>query len=50
MLALRDRVFACWEARVRSAIAEAQALRHPMLLDTLPTFYDNICETTITRP
>jgi len=44
MLALRDRVIACWEARVRSAIAAAQALRHPMLLDTLPTFYDNICE------
>ncbi|QNA88787.1 hypothetical protein G4G28_10275 [Massilia sp. Dwa41.01b] len=44
MLALRDRVFARWEERVRAAIGEADALRHPVLVDTLPAFYDNICE------
>lgn len=44
MLALRERVFAQWETRVRAALDQAQALSHPILIDTLPVFYDNIAE------
>jgi signal transduction histidine kinase len=42
--ALRDDVFAAWEARVREQLLPAQALQHPLLIDTLPVFYDNILE------
>jgi signal transduction histidine kinase len=44
MLALRDAVFARWERRVRGDIDEARGMRHPILLDTLPAFYDNVAE------
>jgi len=44
MLALREQVFAQWEAEVRASVEEAAQLRHPVLIDTLPVFYDNIAE------
>ena len=42
MLALRDEVFAEWEKRVRGAVAQASTLGLPILIDTLPAFYDNL--------
>ena len=44
MLALREQVFADWERAVRANVEEAAQLRHPVLIDTLPVFYDNIAE------
>jgi len=44
MAALRDEVFTTWEARVRERVPQAVALQHPILIDTLPVFYDNIVE------
>jgi signal transduction histidine kinase len=44
MLALRDTVFALWEQRVRERITQASAVQHPILIDTLPVFYDNIAQ------
>ena len=44
MLALREQVFVEWERAVRARIEEAAQLRHPVLIDTLPVFYDNIAE------
>lgn len=44
MLALRDRVFGEWERQVRAALDQARGLAHPILIDTLPQFYDNIAE------
>lgn len=44
MLALRDTVFAEWERSVRATVEQAAELRHPVLIDTLPVFYDNIAE------
>ena len=43
MLELRDEVFAQWEAQVR-ALPEAGAIRRPILINTLPAFYDNIAQ------
>ena len=42
MLLLRDEVFAEWEKRVRGAVAQASMLGLPILIDTLPAFYDNL--------
>lgn len=33
-----------WEQRTRERIAQARTLQHPILLDTLPVFYNNIVE------
>ncbi|HEX8477059.1 MAG TPA: HAMP domain-containing sensor histidine kinase [Telluria sp.] len=44
LLAVRETVLATWEARVRERVHPARALAHPLLLDTLPAFYDNIIE------
>lgn len=44
MIALRETVFAEWEARLRAAVRKADALSHPILIDTLPVFYNNIAE------
>jgi signal transduction histidine kinase len=44
MLDLRDAVFAAWEERVRARVLQARALQHPILIDTLPVFYDNIAQ------
>ena len=44
ILELREEVFAEWEKSVRGAVAQASALRQPILIDTLPTFYDNLAQ------
>ena len=44
MRALRPRVLAQWEQAVRAALDKARGLSQPILLDTLPGFYDNIAE------
>jgi signal transduction histidine kinase len=44
ILGLRDMVFAEWEKDVRRLVAGAQHLLHPILVNTLPVFYDNIAE------
>jgi signal transduction histidine kinase len=44
MLELREQVFDEWEARVRAALEPACTLSRPLLIDTLPAFYDNIAE------
>jgi signal transduction histidine kinase len=44
MLALRDMVLAEWEKRVRATLAEAKELRPPIVLNTMPIFYDNLAE------
>lgn len=44
MLALRDAVFQLWETRVRERIPPARALQHPILMDTLPAFYQNLVD------
>ncbi len=44
MLELRDAVFDEWEKRVRVSLHAAAGLRHPVLIDTFPTFYDNIAQ------
>jgi signal transduction histidine kinase len=42
MLALRERVLAQWEQQLRASVDPARGLSHPLLIDTLPAFYDNI--------
>ncbi|MBV7534156.1 HAMP domain-containing histidine kinase [Duganella sp. sic0402] len=44
MLALRQEVFDLWEASVRDDIDEAEGVSGPILINTLPAFYDNIAE------
>lgn len=44
MLELRTVVFSKWEERVRAAVEGAGDLAHPVLINTLPTLYDNIAE------
>ena len=44
MLDLRDAVFEAWETRVRERVAQARNVQPPILIDTLPAFYDNIVE------
>lgn len=44
LLALKDEVFRVWEQRTRERVQQARTLQHPILLDTLPVFYNNIVE------
>lgn len=44
MLELQEVVLAEWEKRVRASVKGAQALAHPVLIDTLPALYRNISE------
>jgi signal transduction histidine kinase len=44
MLELREAVLAEWETRVRACLDKARPLSHPILIDTLPSFYDNIVQ------
>jgi signal transduction histidine kinase len=44
MLALRDQVFETWAQRVRDQVQQARALQQPILINTLPVFYDNIAQ------
>ena len=44
MLELRHEVFAHWEYGVRNGIEEANVLKHPILINKLPFFYDSIAQ------
>lgn len=44
MLAVRDLVLARWEDHVRTALENARKLAHPILVNTIPAFYDNIAQ------
>lgn len=44
MLSLREAVFEEWEAQVRKELPEAEVLQQPMLLNSLPAFYNHIAE------
>jgi signal transduction histidine kinase len=44
MLALRDEVLKTWEQRVREQLFLARDVQPPILLNTMPVFYDNIVE------
>lgn len=42
--ALRETVLTEWERRLRATLEQARALDHPLLINTLPVFYDNIAQ------
>lgn len=44
MLAVRHLVLARWEEQVRTALENARKLAHPILVNTIPAFYDNIAQ------
>jgi hypothetical protein len=44
MLALRDEVLAEWVKRVRQTLKEAEHLPNPILIDTVPSLYDNLAQ------
>lgn len=44
MLALREAVLAEWETRTRAALLQAKKIKHPVFINTMPPFYDNIVE------
>lgn len=44
MLALREQVIDLWEATLREQVQEASTVSGPLLVNTLPAFYDNIAE------
>ncbi|MDB5838666.1 MAG: histidine kinase [Herminiimonas sp.] len=44
MLDLREAVLAEWERRVLAAHKKGKVLRHPIVINTMPAFYDNLVE------
>jgi signal transduction histidine kinase len=44
MLALREKVLAEWERRLREAVGEARALPHPILINTFPGLYEYLAQ------
>jgi signal transduction histidine kinase len=44
MLALRDEVLTEWVKRVRQTLKEAEHLPNPILIDTVPSLYDNLAQ------
>lgn len=44
ILAIREDVFAEWERRVRQEVKGAATILRPILINTLPVFYDNIAQ------
>ncbi|NGZ84908.1 sensor histidine kinase [Duganella aceris] len=44
VLEMREAVFEAWEKEVRALIKNAQEILPPVLINTLPVFYDNIAE------
>lgn len=44
MLDLEHAVFVEWEKRVREAVKEAGELSHPILLNTMPAFFENLVQ------
>jgi signal transduction histidine kinase len=45
MSAMREEVLSEWGRRVREQVADAHELTEPVLVNTLPAFYDNVAET-----
>jgi signal transduction histidine kinase len=41
---LRDEIISEWEKRVRAEIPKASKLKHPVIINTVPTFVDNIIQ------
>ncbi|MGV3655394.1 MAG: sensor histidine kinase [Noviherbaspirillum sp.] len=46
---LRNAVLTEWEKRVRETFEQAKRLRRPVIINTLPTFYDNLVEAITPR-
>jgi signal transduction histidine kinase len=44
MLELRDEVLLEWGKRLRQTVKEAEKLPHPILINTLPSLYDNLAQ------
>lgn len=44
VLDMRDAVLEEWEGQVRKLVRGAQHVLHPILINTMPVFYDNIAE------
>lgn len=44
VLVMRDRVLEAWEEHVRNSVQGAERILHPVLINTMPVFYDNIAE------
>jgi signal transduction histidine kinase len=42
LLALKEKIFDAWKERVRARVQQARALQEPILVDTLPAFFNNI--------
>lgn len=47
MMAIRETVLSEWEARVRHDFKQASHLRRPIIINTIPAFYDNIVQSLI---
>lgn len=44
LVELRDEILRGWEKRVRENISSAKNLPHPLIIDTVPKFLDNLAE------
>ncbi len=44
LLSMREKIISRWETEVRSELAPAAKLPHPILIDTIPAFVDNFAE------
>lgn len=44
MLEIKEQVLAEWEKRTRAAFDDAKNLRHPVFINTIPAYYDNLAE------
>lgn len=44
IFAMRDAVLSAWESRVRASVRGADQLLTPILINTLPAFFDNLAE------
>jgi signal transduction histidine kinase len=42
LLALKEKIFNVWKERVRERVQQARVLQEPILVDTLPAFFNNI--------
>ncbi|KRB89956.1 sensor histidine kinase [Noviherbaspirillum sp. Root189] len=44
MLEIKENILAEWEKRTRAAFKDANELRHPVFINTIPSYYDNLVE------
>jgi len=44
LIDIREDVFEIWEQEVLAKVGGANSLRHPILVNTLPSFYDNLAQ------